>query len=144
MKGKKLLALLLIMAVCCAAVFGILWSREKKDHSDLEFLCRYSAYRAYDRFSKLRDGDSDYDYRYGVAELTSFYNAYMNLVIANTDTTDTNCLYLNQLLGELMDATELTQERINELITISSMLSEDIYDESAFQRIFSLYNELSR
>ena len=142
--SRRVCCILMIAAVFCSGVFAFLWNQERKDHGDLESLCVSCAYRAFDRFSELREGKSDFNYCYGVAEMTAFYNVYMKLTVETTGSTDANCVYLNQLLGDLMYQPELTAQQVNELIAISFMLSEDIYDESAYQRVFSLHNELTR
>ena len=141
-KNPKILAIALSVVLLASTVFGCLWILEKRDHSELEQLCRYSAHRACERFGSYRDKDSGYDYDYGVSELVSFYNSYMNLIIGETGSTDTNCIYLNQLLGVLMKKPELTAEQKNTLVMITDQLSRDIYDVNVYDDIFFLYNQL--
>lgn len=144
MKNRKGNVILIAVLLCASFVFAGLWIGEKRDHSELEDLCVSSAYRAYDRFSRYLDSGSAYDYAYGVAELESFFNSYMSLVVLETGSTDPNCVYLNQLIGTLMDYPELTKHQKMMLVSISAGLKENIYDLNVYDDIFALYNELTR
>jgi len=143
-KNRKGYVILIAVLLCVSIVFACLWIAEKKDHSELEDLCVVSAYRAHDRFSRYLDSGSAYDYAYGVAELESFLNSYMSLVVLETGSTDPNCVYLNQLIGRLMNQPELTQEQKKMLVSISAGLKENIYDLNVYDDVFALYNELTR
>lgn len=144
MKHKKLLMTALIVALCASTVFCALWVRQTRDHSDLEQQCQYASRLAYERFRDYQDNGSDYDYYYGVSQLVSFYDSYTYLVTETEGSTDTDCLYLNQLLGVLMDYPELTTEQVRTLVNITSELSWEISNPNAYNQIFLLYNELTR
>ena len=98
--------------------------------------------RSHSRFCDYRDEGSAYDYHYGVSEFVSFYNSYMSLITADSGQTDVNCIYLNQLIGRLMYFPELTDDQVGQLVAITAMLSEDIYDENAYNQMFSLFNSM--
>ena len=144
MKNRKVYVFLIALLLCASIIFAGLWIGEKRDHSELEDLCIYSAYSAYDRFSRYLENGSAYDYAYGVAELESFLNSYMSLVVLKTGSTDPNCVYLNQLIGVLMDQPELTDSQKMMLVSICAGLKENIYDLNVYDDIFALYNELAR
>lgn len=140
---KTILRVALIAVICLAIVFCSLLLNEKADTSDAEDLCRHSARLAYSRFSEYREDGAAYDYHYAVAELESFRNAYMALVTEEKGSTNPYCIYLNQLIGKLMEFPELTPLQIDELVSITSMLANDIHDDNAYHKVFSLYNELN-
>ena len=141
MKNRLLIPCAVLLCLCL--VFGGLWLKEKQDSSELEQLCSYCAYNVYERFSDYRERGSEYAYHYGVAELTAYYNCY-SMLMSETEGSLTNRKYLNSLLGVLMDYPELTKEQIGQLVTIGYQLSRNVYDENAYDDVFSLYNELSR
>ena len=116
--------------------------KEKSEYTELENLCRYSAVRVHDRFVQYQQRGSEYDYRYGVSELVSFLNSYKLLTVETERQTNTDCLYLNQLIGKLMDIPHLNRDQLRQLVEIAGLLCENIRDETAYQRIFSLFNEL--
>jgi len=87
---------------------------------------------------------NEYDYHYGVAELTAFYDAYCILRIETKGELDTNCLYINQLLGELLDHPELNEDQVKMLVELSGILKENPHDGNAYVLVFALYNELTR
>ena len=104
----------------------------------------YSAERAAERFRQYEEYRSEFDYHYAVSELNSFCNAYHYLVVETEGSTDTNFVWLNQLVGELMDYPELTQEQIVLLASAMDTLSGNISDDNAYDDIFAVYNELVR
>ncbi len=132
--------LLLILTI----VFCGLWWRASRDTSQLEQLCRYSASRACDRFGDYMETGSQYDFRYGVSELTSFYNSYTLLTVETTGSTNTDCTQVNQLLGMLMDLPELSGETVELLICATERLSRDIHDQNAYAELFAAYNAIAR
>lgn len=144
MRQHKYYIATLIVVICVAIVFYALWVRKSRDHSDLEQQCQYAARLAQDRFEDFRAKGSDYDYHYGVAQLVSFYDSYLLLTVETQGETNANCLYLNQLLGVLMDYPELTSEQVSQLVAITAILGRDISDANAFNQIFALYNQLTR
>ena len=144
MGSKKIFVIFLVIALCCSMVFGILWQREKNDTSDLEQVCITALTGANCRLVDYLDHFSAYDYHYAVAEMEAFYDAYCVYRSKTAEELRTNCVYANQLIGELMDYPDLTKEQVEELISITCLLIENIDDENAYHRIFALYNELTR
>jgi len=139
---KTFLYSTLVFFVCFTIVLCGLWTKERTEYAGLENLCRYSAGRVQDRFVQYQQRGSEYDYRYGVSELVSFLNSYKLLIVETEGQTNTNCLYLNQLIGKLMGLPSLTSDQAGRLAEIGGLLSKDIRDETAYQKIFSLFNEL--
>lgn len=142
--GKRLMAVLLAIALCLSGVLYGLWVKERNDHSELEELAQYCANSANKRFEDYRARPSDFNFNYGVSEFVSFYNAYFKLTVEKDGSTDSNVLYINQLIADLMFEPEEAKGYIDELIQITNLLEADIYDDEAYRLIFSLHNQLSR
>ena len=142
-KGRKITMILLVAAMILAGVFGFLWHRECSSYAELEQLCLHSAHSAHERFSDYHATGSSFSYYYGVAELVSFYNSYKLLCVETEGSTDTNCLYLNNLIGSLMLSQEAPEEVSDQLVAITALLSENIYDDNAFDLAFYVHNQLS-
>jgi len=141
---KKILVVLLAISVLGCAVFGWLWNRQRNDASDLERACAFAAGNANARFWDYLCEGNEYDYRYGVAELTAFYDAYALLCSETEGSSDTNCLHTNQLLGVLMDYPALQEEQVKMLVELTGLLKEDPRDGNAYILVFDLYNQLAR
>ena len=141
--GRRITVIFLVTAMILAVVFGFLWYRERNDHTDLEQLCAHSASSAHARFCDYHATGSTFSYHYGVAELVSFYNSYKLLCVETQGSTDTNCLYLNNLIGSLMLSREAPEEVSDQLVAITALLSENIYDDNAFDLAFFVHNQLS-
>ncbi len=141
---RKLLYIALTVFLCLSILFCGLWMQEKGSTLELEGLCQYTANRASGRFLEYRDEGADYDYRYAVSELASFYNAYMYLTTLHDGETDGNCIVLNHLIGVLMDGRNLTQGQAEELAEAMAMLAKDIFDSNAFDRLTGVYYEMTQ
>ncbi len=137
---KWMAVLLLILSI----VFCGLWRMASRDTSQLEQLCQYSVSRACERFGDYRKTGSQYDYQYGVSELTSFYNSYTLLTVETTGSTNTDCTQVNQLLGMLMDLPELSGEALELLISATGELSRDIHDQNAYAQLLAVYHAITR
>lgn len=140
----KLLCIALVVFICLSVMFFGNWMFEKQNNAELESLCQYSAGRMRGRFADYGENGSEYDYHYGVSELVSFYNAYFHLTAESAGSTDSNCLHINLLLGELMKYPELSSEQINLMVSVAGMLLENVHDDNAHRLIFELYNTLVR
>ena len=99
---KNYLYCALVILTCLSILLCGFWMKGKREHKDLETLCQYSAGRVYERFARYQQQGSEYDYHYGVSEMVSFLNSYKLLIVETEGQTNTNCGYLNQLVGKLM------------------------------------------
>ena len=144
MKFKRLVIALLVCALCTLMVCAFGWYRAERDQSDLEQVCYYAAANANERFCSYQQRGSEYDYHYAVSELTAFYDAYAVLTAGSDSVPDSNRLYLNQLLGHLMDYPELDGEVVQLLAELTAKLKVDIHDANAYDDIFCVYNHLAR
>ncbi len=142
--SRKVLAVLLAISILGCAAFSLLWSCLRNDAPVMEQACTYAAGNANARFWDYLSYGNEYDYRYGVAELTAFYDAYVLLCTETEGSTNTNCLHINQLLGILMDYPVLQEEQVKMLVELTGLLKENPGDGNAYVLVFDLYNQLTR
>ena len=141
--GRKMLCILLVIALCLSALFCGLWIREKEDLTDARWLCTTAACAAAEEFLQHCQAGEPSDYWTAVGEYRAFMRAYHVLVDAGVGDS-TYYVYCNQLYGAMCISPEKTMAFSEKLYECMSWLSKDPCDEDAFYQIQWVNNQIDR
>ena len=139
--NNRALYILTGMLLCIAVLFCGLWLQARTDLSEMEDLCKTSAYAAKDAFLDYYKGGSSGSYWTAVGEYRAFMRGYHVLVEAGIGD-HTSYLYCNDLYGAMCIQSEKVMPYGYKLYECMAWLSQDPYDEDAFYQIQWINNQI--
>ncbi len=135
---KKLLKVLLIVAILGNILFCCLWQQEKHDQSELEQLCAANASACLDHLADFAHNGKDTSYNQAVTDFRGFMQVYYQLAQAKYP----NYIWCSQLYSAMLFEPEQVQAYTEDLRTILRLLRDNIYDENAYTKLSELNNLL--
>ena len=137
---KKIQITATAIALMLAATFLVLWIHEKNNQTDTMLLCQSSASAATARFVEYKEtGDESY-YWAAISEFRAFQRAYW-LLVEDTNKSS-NYTFLNEVYTSLIFESEASRKHIEEIISVMSIIANDINDPSGFSRMADLRNNI--